>query len=216
MDNPTSWTCFGRLWEKGQVECEGGFDLAYAAPHTRSKLRQRCSAYEDCKSKVMWNRQVVPTNSLVRPQVPALTAPPMIPVPPPVPLMYQKPPQYPVPYPQQQAPQPQQYYPQYQQQQYYQQQQQYPVAPPGQVPPWVAQYGPQNVPTPYQQPGAQMPAYLTVPEPHDGNPWWVRLANEILRSIAKAIGHSTASFFDHNPIRMHKAPQQPQPPQPPS
>jgi hypothetical protein len=51
---------------------------------------------------------------------------------------------------------------------------------------------------PYQQPGAQMPGYLTHPEPVvQGVPWYLRLLHEIIRSIFKGAFHTGASFFDH-------------------
>jgi hypothetical protein len=193
MSNPASWSCFGRLWEQNRVECAGGFDLAYIDPDNESSLRKRCSAYDRCRAakenKVSYPQyppyqpyqqpfQPIPA----QPQAPQLQAPPL---PPPAlfPLAQPAPGFRPMQPPMTG----------------------YPTT--GYAAPWVAQQGPQQVPLPYQQPGAQMPTYLAVPEPLDGTPWWARLLAEVGRSMAKALGHSTASFFDHNPLRSHPAPQ---------
>jgi hypothetical protein len=198
MNGPLSWSCYGKLWDEGRTECGGGFDLAFKDPRTGSRLRKKCSAFDACKlekeSAVNQYRPpappyqpVIPSHQLVRPPQAPIMAPP---IPPPVPIVPSQ--AYgarPVPV----AAHAQQFGFQ------------------NQVPPWVAQTGPQVVPVQYQQPGAQMPAYLAVPEPVDGTVWWIRLLAEILRSMAKAFGHSTASFFDHNPMRQHSVPQAPQP-----
>lgn len=77
------------------------------------------------------------------------------------------------------------------------------------ISPYIAQFGPPTVPAPYQQPGAQIPAYLTIQEPINLNePWFPRLIREIVRAMMKATGHSIANFFDHNPMRAHKPPEQ--------
>jgi hypothetical protein len=76
------------------------------------------------------------------------------------------------------------------------------------APTYVAQYGPTNVPMQVQQPGAQMPSYLTMPEPIDHEEGTAKaLGRTLIRSAAKAIGHSVSSFFDHVPLKPHKPPQ---------
>jgi hypothetical protein len=60
---------------------------------------------------------------------------------------------------------------------------------------------PYAVPVNYQMPGAQMPGYLTIPEPVvEGQHWSSRLFFNVARSMAKASGHTVANFFDHSPI----------------
>ena len=77
------------------------------------------------------------------------------------------------------------------------------------APPHVAQHGPVNVPMQVQQPGAQMPSYLTIPEPIDHEEGTSKaLGRTLFRSAAKAMGHSISSFFDHVPLKPHKPPTQ--------
>jgi hypothetical protein len=72
---------------------------------------------------------------------------------------------------------------------------------------------PMAVPMNHAAYGAQMPAYLTVPEPVlQGQHWGKRLAYTLIRSMAKAGGHSTANFFDH--MTFNPYPVYPQPPPP--
>ncbi len=63
---------------------------------------------------------------------------------------------------------------------------------------------PMMVPMNYQMPGAQIPAYLAVPEPP--GPWWQRLFFSVLRASGKATGHTVANFFDHNSINPWERP----------
>ena len=78
------------------------------------------------------------------------------------------------------------------------------------VPPYVASYGPQMVPMPYQQPGAQMPGYLSVPEPIDPRvPLWLRFLLSIGRAAFKAIFHTGAHLVDHEPIIKYQPPEPP-------
>ena len=115
---------------------------------------------------------------------------------------------YPQPVPQAH---PQQYAYPYQQPQP-QSQPQYPYAYPQQqgfVPPGMAMM-PQMVAQNYQAPGAQMPAYLTVPEPVVmGSHWAYRLVHSVLRSMLKASGHTLANFFDYTPMNQWLPPQLP-------
>jgi hypothetical protein len=213
MTDARTWSCFSKLWSEDALECTRGFDLAYRNPTTGSNLRGRCSAFEDCKRAKQENRVTYPAANLVRPPpVPQHTqyvAPPTNaqrpppPPPPGPPQGYAHPPAAypPAGYtPHYAQPAPPQYYP--------------PPSVPGTVHPYFAQYGPAYVPVPYQQQGAQIPGYLAVPEPVDGASFWARLVVEILRSMAKAGGHAIASFFDHNPLRLHKPPPPPPAAQP--
>jgi len=205
MTTPESWSCYGKDWDGSSSECAGGLDPVYKHPNGTQR-RTRCAAFDNCRAATERQRvqqpqvrapyfhqptNVVPSTNLVRPQH---SAPP---VPPPHPFQptfthyqtqFQPPPVMPPMMPPTM------------------------MAQPGNhatwVPPHVAQFGPTYVPAQQQQFGAQMPHYLTVPEPVDGRPWYIRLIAEITRSMLKAAGHSTASFFDHNPMRHHTTPPQ--------
>jgi len=186
--------CFGSiLWSASAVECIGGSDPAYENPKTGTNVRDRCNYYSSCASAVSSSRAQQPQLMQIRQNQPGMQGPPR-----PVPM---------IPRPQNFVPQPQ--YPQPFQQQPTQQymqptQSHYGVQ---YAPPYVAQNGPAIVAVPYQQPGHQMPSYLTVPEPVNLNEsGWRRLVREIVRSMAKSAGHTTASFFDHNPMRAHQMP----------
>lgn len=212
MTNGHPWSCFGKLWDSGSVECTGGFDVAYTSTKNNSNYREPCKAYDQCRAtkEGRLTPNLVPPSHLTGQRPPA---PPPVPssaqaVPPRVPPVPSTP--YTAPQPLQQQWQPPYWQPQAQ---HYQQAQhtQY-------VPPYVAQMGPTTVPSPYQAFGAQMPGYLAVPEPIDGTPWLPRLLAELLRAALKALGHAAASFIDHTPLRMYPQPPQPspQPQQPPT
>lgn len=220
MTNPTTWSCYGKLWDSSRTECTGGFDLAFSDPKTRSAKRAPCSAAPYCQPLTLSRKQeqqLIPPQQLApRPPIPAppmAAPPPMLPhygaqqpvaARPPAP-----PPVIPTP------PQTQTYYGQ--QPYYYGQAQQYAQHYPQHahyLPPALAQFGPMQVPVAYQAQGAQMPAYLAVPEPMDGAVWWSRLGRELVRAMAKAFGHAMASFFDHNPMRLHQPPPAAPPVQP--
>jgi len=189
-------SCFGdpKLWSPNAPECVGGMDPGYTHPQTYSHKRDRCSWYSQCASASAVARLNAQPTGVAAPVQPVqVTVPPP---PPPAqshPLIQQYGRGPVVQYPMQTYPQ----YPQYPQYS----PQQFPMAMPQQMlPPWIAQWGPQLVPAMFQQPGAQMSAYLTVPEPVDPEEhWWWRLARELLRSMFKSSGHTAASFFDHNP-----------------
>jgi len=60
---------------------------------------------------------------------------------------------------------------------------------------------PLNVLMNQQAAGAQMPAYLTVPEPmHQGQGTVKPLMFTLLRAVLKAGGHALANYYDHNPV----------------
>jgi len=190
--------CFGKEFAASEAECAGGPDPAYLHPKTNTNMRDRCGWYSACASVSAQNKartQLVPPQHLVRPvtvQGPPRPAPShaMVGV---RPQVVQQPGQMMMPQMQQMMqPMPQ-------------------MAPGPQYPymvaPYVAQQGPQAVPMTYQQPGAQMPHYLTVPEPINLNESpFRRLGREILRSILKAGSHTSASFFDSNPWHPHEIP----------
>jgi len=197
-------SCFGdpTLWSPNAPECVGGMDPGYTHPQTYSHKRDRCSWYSQCASASAVARLNAQPTGIAAPVQPVqVTVPP-----PPAPAqshpMIQQYGRGPVAqYPMQPMAQqyPQQYLPQA------------PMTMPQQLlPPWVAQFGPQLVPMTFQQPGAQMPAYLSVPEPVDPDePWGWRLFREVLRSMFKSSGHTAASFFDHNPWRSYIPPPAP-------
>jgi hypothetical protein len=183
-------SCFGtNLWSAAAPECIGGPDSAYSNPRTGNNVRERCAWYSSCASVSASNKvrsqNLIPPNQLTRvPIAPVQVMPP--PKPAFNPLLPRQNPVYP---------------------QHYQQPQQYIAQQAYMVPPWQAQQGPQMVPVVYQQPGSQMPAYLTVPEPVDlDESPWRRLIREIFRSMFKSAGHTTASYFDHTPMRPHAPP----------
>lgn len=68
------------------------------------------------------------------------------------------------------------------------------------VPPQMA-VTPHHVPMNYVMPGAQVPSFLTVPEPIvQGQHWAVRLLYSLGRGCLKASGMVLANFFDHTPV----------------
>jgi hypothetical protein len=216
----TAPECFGtHLWSATDPQCVGGTDPGYLHPVTKTRNRERCKWYQSCATSSAQNRakpaQVVPAQNLVRPKHPTVFQPAVQPPPRPVaphPNLTGKPPLHPPPVAMQQYPgqplPPPQYYGQPQQQQAV-----LPGSPiygmpaPAYVPPHVAQAGPVNVPLQVQQPGAQMPSYLTMPEPIDHEEGTAKaLGRTLFRSAAKAVGHSVSSFFDHVPLKPHKPP----------
>lgn len=183
-------TCFGtNLWSAVAVECIGGPDPAYTHPKTMAHVRDKCGWYSACANACAASKSQAQLMQ-IRPNVQAPPRPaPMLTRP----AHFVPQPQYPTLSPTQPQAHPQ-VVPTYATQL---------------VPPHVAQQGPVLVPMVYQQPGHQMPSYLTVPEPVNLNESWVsRLAREILRSMFKSAGHTTSSFFDHNPMRAHQPPNQ--------
>lgn len=195
-------TCYGTQWSATASECVGGPDPAYTHPQTGAHVRERCGWYQSCAATSANARTaLIQPSSLIR-SLPQPPPPPTQVLPRPIPQSPFIPPKLPQPYAG--------YSP-------VQQQPQYPYQVPHQmpynlVPPWIAQQGPTLVPVQYQQPGSQISSYLTVPEPTiPGENWFLRLFREIFRSIFKASAHTTASFFDHTPIREHKPPPPPPP-----
>lgn len=208
--------CFGQQ-SPTAPECIGGPDAGYEHPQTGAHTREACKWYQACgdhKARLAASGSaamppIVPPQNLVR--HPTIIAPVPAPVRPGVPSRAAKPVAAPQPYiPRPPAPV---VHPQYPYQQYpaqpqpqQQYQQQAPVAVHvGYAPPHVAQLGPQQVPVSVQQPGAAMPHYLTNPEPIDGGTG-AALGRTLVRSAAKAIGHSISAFFDHTPLKSHKPP----------
>jgi len=210
----TAPECFGtHLWSATDPQCVGGTDPGYLHPVTKTRNRERCRWYQSCATTSAQGRarppQVIPPQDLIR-QVKqptifqAAVQPPPRPVAP-HPNLAGRPPLHPPAAIQQYSGQPlppPHYYGQPQQQQ------QMPQPMYGMTaPPYIAQSGPVNVPLQIQQPGAQMPAYLTMPEPIDHEEGTAKaLGRTLLRSAAKAVGHSVSSFFDHVPLKPHKPP----------
>jgi hypothetical protein len=78
------------------------------------------------------------------------------------------------------------------------------------VPAHQAYWGPPMVPMAQQVPGAQMFAYLSVPEPVvAGGGWFTRLVLELVRAVIKAACHQAAHYVDH---RSFAVPHDPTPP----
>lgn len=199
-------SCFGtHLWSASSSECAGGPDPGYIHPHNGTHTREKCSWFQACGVANQRNREK-------RQQMPPMQHQPLMPAqnlvrsnsenngvqPPPRPVSpHPSIPARPVIHQQTHYAQP------------YVTQQPQQAAFTTMVPPYIAQSGPVQIPMQYQQPGAQMPAYLTTPEPINyGESGWGILGRILLRSILKAIGHSISSHFDHVPMRPHKPPQQ--------
>lgn len=189
---PGAPSCYGSdLWSPTDPACVGGPDAAYTHPTNNTHVRERCRFFASCAQASSANRaqkqqqHFIPSGNLTAGMQPVQIAPrpgymPVNPPPRPMTVGFQHQPQ--------------------------------PLAHPpymGQMaPPWAAQHGPQQVPMPYQSQGAQMPSYLAVPEPTDSGHWFKRLLRECFRSMGKATGHTTASFFDHTPIANHRTPEE--------
>ena len=208
-------SCFAKSWDPNHVECKGGLDPAYTNPITATKMREKCSWFNSC-SQAMHKPapvapQIVPPTALLQRAVAATTPikmPPSPPahVPPRPPVYTGSATQYSLPTVHAPAPQvahaPPMQQPVAPQMPMYQQQ----MVPQQYAPPHVAQFGPAFVPMPYQLPGAQMPQYLTVPEPTNDNvPWYLQLMRELGRSMVKAFGHQLAAHVDSHSIQKHKA-----------
>jgi hypothetical protein len=168
--------------------------MAYLHPTKNTNVRDRCAWFSACASVSAQNKsqqrhQIMPIQNLVRPVM--LQGPPKPAI---GHSMIGTRPQMPQQMPMQMVPMGQQM-----------------MMPGAQYPfmvaPYIAQQGPQMVPMMYQQPGAQMPHYLSVPEPINlrESPW-KRLGREILRSMLKGASHTGAAFFDSNPWRPHEIP----------
>jgi hypothetical protein len=181
--------CFGISWDPNNVNCAGRLDPGYISK-SGSRRKDQCQYFNTCQQQRNKNNvqpkppaHLVPTSNLLRnvqgPPTPA-TSHPMVgrPAYPAQPAQYQQP----------QMPHPMM------------------MAMAQMVPPWMAQMGPAMAPMAFQAPGAQMPAYLAVGEDPMQGSYMGRLGAEVVRSIAKSAGHTTASYFDHNPIRRHQAP----------
>lgn len=196
--------CFGKSWEAGHPECAGGADAAYVNPRDGSHRRDRCGYFSACASRTATNRlqldrnpELMPASTLVRP-----------PQPPPA------------------TPSPQTYKPfdtvvnsVSQLARGTSQALQHRPAPPSQVyqtqgghpmsSPWLVHPAhastPQYVPMNYTWPGAQMPSYLSVPEPTEV-PLIKRLGFTVLRAMLKAAGHALSNFFDHAPFSKWQPP----------
>jgi len=189
--------CWGESWDATNVLCAGGVDPAYIHPGTGSNKRERCKYFATCAAETNARRaqrqqtQVVPAQQLIQPPMtgapvvptPTSTAPFMMPPPPP---------QWQHAQPKPVVSAPQMAYSTAAQ----------PGAWPGMSQPQMVNpayasmpaYVPMNLPAM----GAQIPSYLTVPEPLDPKVHWaMRLFHSLLRATAKAGCHTAANFFDH-------------------
>jgi len=174
--------CFGKEWDGNNSECRGGYEHGYINPINGSNSRDQCIFFRSCGAHTQAARvgqaRLVPTQNLVR----LPPAAPSAPVQAPMQTMATQfgqvqqqqrplPPQAPVPQP------------------VYQQQQQ----------PMV-----QQVPYGYQQMqpvNYQMPGYLTTPQMQQPNESFASmLAKNLMRSMAKAAGHSFSHVFDVTPL----------------
>lgn len=196
-------SCFGKLWDPNNAECRGGNDPSYSNPKTGSARRDICRWYSACSAET--NRAKlenavrnappappaaqpyapvqpphVPMGNVVRPP-PA--APPNVGIPvaqtvgPPVPLQTQAMMLQPV----------------------QQQQVAYVGGAPYTQPGFAAQ--PVLVPVNQPMPGAQVPSFLTVPEPSNPDvPMGTRLWRTVYRSMLKAGFVGAANFMDYNPL----------------
>jgi hypothetical protein len=184
-------SCFGKLWNPNETECNGGPDPKYNHPKNGSHIRERCDFFNECGARVQ-SEQLISPQQMIRP--PVITPPPAA-----TPRSFQE----------------------YMRQRdmseaeaerirratiiQQQQQQQRPV----QVP-----YYPQPVQQPqiaYPQPiyqqmmpvNYQMPSYLSVPEMRmPGQSFMGLLGREAVRAMGKSVGHTVANFFDMNPFRL--------------
>lgn len=168
------WTgpsCFGRKHDEKSQKCVGGADPTYFA--NRSHVRPPCSAEATCKKEkektLMIGRQRVEYPRPAEPARPTAWASPVRP-----------------------------------QQTHWRTQPQSQVAPPppaAQQQQWITPQQasvPAQVPQNYPQPGAQVPAYLTVPEPvEQGLPRMI--LNAVLRAALKGAFHTAANLMDHVP-----------------
>ncbi len=203
--------CFGKSWEAKAVQCQGGLDPSYVNQITGSSRRDRCDWYTLCASRTsafkLQNPQIIPLQQLVRrpaAPVPAQPAPQA--------HAFMQPAQQVartlaggVLQGMQQVLPAQ---PQPQQQPYYGNPAPMMVHPAAAASPWA-------VPANYPMPGAQIPSYLTVPEPVvEGQHWAVRLLFNVARSVFKATGHTLANYADHMTFGQWQAPAPPAQPQP--
>lgn len=200
MNDNTKNPCFGFSWNGGDPQCAGGLDPVYTNPKAKSSInpngdpripihrRDRCVWFSQCAHQTNFNKMrghVTPITVAgdVRPQHVAPRSQVVRPAQGTVPV---------------QQPQPSPGY--YPQSQYAQPQSQM-------VPPYIASYGPQVVPMPFQQPGAQMPGYLSVPEPIDPSiPGWLRAILSLIRVALKAICHQGSHMADHEPFIRYPQP----------
>jgi len=178
--------CFGVGWSANSAQCRPAFG------------GQTCPLYKECASAMNQQRPVVPATNLLqnqRPPMPNMGSVQQAPV---VPQILQQTRQVMqgIQTGVQQAQQQRQVIPPagFAQVPQYQQQQtgHYMVAPADASVPYLVH---QN----HQAYGAQMPAYLTVPEPLN-QPWWQMALWSILRSAGKASFHTMANVFDHVPF----------------
>ena len=187
--------CFGKSWDGKDPLCAGGLNPAFT-DEKGGHLQPRCAHFETCGTRVQAKRletaqPLVPASNLTRsfgsyPRSPGEPQPA-----PPAPAS-------PQPFQMQQIMQ------QIAQLQAQAQRPQVQYTTPS-APAWApAQHAPAAPVHGYQQMmpvNFQMPGYLTVREETTGGSILWMLLREILRSIAKSIGHTLAHFFDVTPLK---------------
>ncbi len=209
-------TCFGRLHDATNVKCIGGNDPTRWSEQD-GHTRHRCSFFDKCQeAQLNTVRQNIEFKEPVLGMAASSPYPivqqprvlPVMPGAPGMPVMQQAPqpamafrPQQAVQPVQQAAPvqgmqparpaAPAQGYPQGYPTYVGQTMQPY-MVPPDLAP--MPSYVPQN----HVQPGAQVPSYLTVPEPHSGK-LGPMFFNTIMRAAFKGMFHAAANLMDHFP-----------------
>lgn len=188
--------CWSNEWEGDDAQCVGGVHPTHVNKETGTNVFTPCGYEASCRQEFLRkNPQLVSPSSLVRnsrPTYSSVPTPNYSPAPAPAPAPVQT---Y---YPPTTAPQ---YYPQYPQ--HYPQQYQAPPAPA--PPPVVHVQQPQQVPYHASMPtNFSMPHYLSQQQDVASDSFMGALSKTLLRSAVKAMGHSTAAFFDHTPIPVRK------------
>lgn len=196
-------TCYGKQWEANAPECKGGTDPMYVNPQNGSHVRDKCKWYSSCAqtttgSRVQQGAQGVipPTNLLKPPPAPPAPSPMFAPPVPQPQQQIQRAPFAAPPVPPTMQQQPVQVMPQ----QYAQPQQVYHNGVMYAQPHAAAM--PAMVPANHAMMGAQIPSFVTVPEPYlnDGVSHGQRLARTMFRSMTKAAAIAVANYMDYYAI----------------
>lgn len=191
-------SCFGKLWNPNETECNGGPDPKYNHPKNGGHIREKCDFFNECGARVQAQRLITPQQMVKQP---IITPPPAAQANSFREFMQRKQiveeeterARLAASHQQQQRPQ-MPYYAQQPQQQppYYPQQQAYPQP----------VYQQQMMPVNYG-----MPSYLSVPEMRiPGQSFVGLLGREAVRAMGKSFGHTLANFFDMNPFRLPPPP----------
>lgn len=198
---PGSPACWSNEWEGDDAQCVGGVHPTHVNKDTGTNVFTPCGYEASCRQEFLRkNPQLISPTSLVRNNRPSYAsvptpnyapAPTPAPAPAPTPTYYQ-PAAAPV----------QPYYPHYP---HYQAPAAPAPAPAPQPPPVVHVQQPQQVPYHASMPtNFSMPHYLSQQQDVASDTFMGALSKTLLRSAVKAMGHSTAAFFDHTPIPVRK------------